>query len=408
MHKNFNTLTSQDLTNFNFFKLINILLAIILTFLTSITLGNTPYVFLGYGLSAFSLFFIGYFYSKYDAIISYFIGIVLAAIFLYQTASVFLLVAIAFVIVRTIQMIVLVNLKEKKGILASTLFSGILGTFMATLLGTFYYGEGALSTALSFFDLIFAIPAYLAYKFLKLNNPLKLPITISIILVTFLFFFSASTFLILPSLISSLVIFLLIFYFSKVIEKNKAKQKYNNVFLLIVLLILILGYVFFFYSPSSGYVIRTTYYSFYADSLSKTQWYQKETSQECLQGNLAGDWTKEGGVYDPQRLRVIDTCVTVTGTIVAILPQIGPATDGDFIIDIKVDPEYEYVLSIGSYWFKGGYLHIEIIPKDQPNVLANLNLKPGMRVKVIGVWVLDTDHGWWSELHPAWLIEILE
>jgi hypothetical protein len=138
-----------------------------------------------------------------------------------------------------------------------------------------------------------------------------------------------------------------------------------------------------------------------------TQWYQKKSNPECQQGNLAGDWTEEGGVWGPQRLRVLDTCVTVTGTIVGLLPQKGPATDNDYIIEIKVDPQYQYILSIGSYWFKNGYLHVEIIPKDQPKVLSNLNLEIGMRVKITGVWVLDTDHGWWSELHPVWKIEVI-
>jgi len=44
----------------------------------------------------------------------------------------------------------------------------------------------------------------------------------------------------------------------------------------------------------------------------------------------------------------------------------------------------------------------------QSTVLKGLNLKPGDRIMVTGVFVLDTDHGWWSEIHPAWKIEKIE
>jgi hypothetical protein len=382
-----------------------IVLGIIFTFLCSLTLGNTPYAFAGYGLSAFALFLIGYIFSRREAIIAYIIGLVFATLLLLYTASIFLLVAIAFVIVRSLQMLLLVYLKNKYGLLSSTLITVFFGSFAATLLGIGYYGEGALSTALSFYDIIYSIPAFLAYRFTKFPNPHNVLGILSSILLTFLIFFSISTFFVISSFILALISFLILLFiiFTKIIQATKR----INIIITSVLIILLIGYITFFFTSSSNYILRATYYPLYPDSLSMTQWYQKKSNPECQQGNLAGDWTEEGGVWGPQRLRVLDTCVTVTGTIVGLLPQKGPATDNDYIIEIKLDPQYQYILSIGSYWFKNGYLHVEIIPKDQPKVLSNLNLEIGMRVKITGVWVLDTDHGWWSELHPVWKIEVI-
>jgi hypothetical protein len=382
-----------------------IILGIIFTFLCSLTLGNTPYAFAGYGLSAFALFLIGYIFSRREAIITYIIGLVLATLLLLYTASIFLLVAIAFVIVRSLQMLLLIYLKNKYGLLSSTLITVFFGSFAATLLGIGYYGEGALSTALSFYDIIYSIPAFLAYRFTKLSSPHNVLGILSSILLTFLLFFSISTFFVISSFILALISFLILLFiiFTKIVQVTKR----INIIITSVLIILLIGYITFFFTSSSNYILRATYYSFYPDSLSMTQWYQKKSNPECQQGNIAGDWTQKGGVYDPQRLRVLDTCVTVTGTIVGIMPTKGPATDNDYIIEIKVDPQYQYLLSIGSYWFKNGYLHVEIIPKDQSKVLSNLNLDIGTRVKITGVWVLDTDHGWWSELHPVWKIEVI-
>ena len=57
-------------------------------------------------------------------------------------------------------MLLLVYLKNKYGLLSSTLITVFFGSFAATLLGIGYYGEGALSTALLFYDIIYSIPAF--------------------------------------------------------------------------------------------------------------------------------------------------------------------------------------------------------------------------------------------------------
>ena len=49
-----------------------------------------------------------------------------------------------------------------------------------------------------------------------------------------------------------------------------------------------------------------------------------------------------------------------------------------------------------------GHIHVEIVPHDQGNVIIP---GKGDYIMVTGAWVIDTDHGSWSEIHPAWHIE---
>ncbi len=89
------------------------------------------------------------------------------------------------------------------------------------------------------------------------------------------------------------------------------------------------------------------------------------------------------------------------------MPTSGPAVDGDFSFDIRPDAGFGWTLSLGSYVLNDGNLHVEVVPSDQAAVLGSVTLVPGAHVQVTGVWVLDTDHGWFSEVHPAWSVVVL-
>jgi hypothetical protein len=66
------------------------------------------------------------------------------------------------------------------------------------------------------------------------------------------------------------------------------------------------------------------------------------------------------------------------------------------------------MLSIGSIILRHRTIHIEVVPADQEKVLGPIGgVCPGDVVKITGVFVIDTDHGMHSELHPAYKIEIL-
>jgi len=104
------------------------------------------------------------------------------------------------------------------------------------------------------------------------------------------------------------------------------------------------------------------------------------------------------GVYAPARLKVLDPCVTVTGTV---RDDITHASDGDITFGLEVSGDDRRLLNEGNIKNQGGTLHIEIVPLDQGRVPAP---KPGDRVRVTGPWVTDTVHGH-NEIHPAFLIE---
>ncbi len=66
-------------------------------------------------------------------------------------------------------------------------------------------------------------------------------------------------------------------------------------------------------------------------------------------------------------------------------------------------PEYRYMVNERNVEKVHGWLVVEIIPDDLCCVPTP---KVGMRIRMIGSWVIDTVHGW-AELHPVWHIEHL-
>jgi hypothetical protein len=114
----------------------------------------------------------------------------------------------------------------------------------------------------------------------------------------------------------------------------------------------------------------------------------------CAEGDVLG------GVYAPARLRVLDPCVTATGTVIHVYEQ---ARDGDLVFDLELDASYDYMLNEGNRQNTHGGLHIEIIPADQDRLTLP---EVGQRLRVTGPWVLDQPHGH-NEIHPVWHIERL-
>lgn len=117
-------------------------------------------------------------------------------------------------------------------------------------------------------------------------------------------------------------------------------------------------------------------------------------------------------VYKPERLVVIEPCKTVTGKVRAI----HRAPDGD--VHLRIIPEDRTGVQLNFYNYTAcfGSLVAEIIcshkgknPKESCFGYTNSLLTPcrGDRVKITGVYVLDTNHGW-REIHPISSIELLE
>ncbi len=110
------------------------------------------------------------------------------------------------------------------------------------------------------------------------------------------------------------------------------------------------------------------------------------------------------GVHDPSRLRIVYSCITVTG-VVRSVPLV--FDDGDYCFDII--PLDSIPLTVGSIVLRKGAVHVEIVPADQPRILEPVGgICPGDVVRVTGVYVVDTDHGLWAEIHPALEVEVIE
>ena len=127
-------------------------------------------------------------------------------------------------------------------------------------------------------------------------------------------------------------------------------------------------------------------------------------------------------VYHSSRLIVNQKCISVTGTIVDATNGKQPdgvrhEADGDTHGWLKVDPQFQNLLNAGNNSAEGGNLVFEIICKYQvtqadaraacSNYQNQVNLPPvGSRVIVVGVFVQDTFHAQWMEIHPVTSITV--
>ncbi len=384
-------------------------LAALLAFVGGVTLGNAPYLFFGYGLSAFAVFAVAL-TCRPGSRIGFVAGLVAGVAVALVAQSVFLFVGLGAVVVRLLQFFLLLRLRRRTGDLAACLVALLVGVFLAIAVGLITYGGEGIQPAFAVFDVVYLVPAWMLARIQAARLPQLEGAGLATLVVaaTFVAFASASAFLVLAPFAAAMVALALVGALvlrrrgPLPLTRRTSVDRYAPLAIAALLVIL-----FLLSGSAVAYSVRADAYPLYPDSLAARQWIQTSPAAGCRAGDLAGGRTEANGVWSPSRLRVLSTCVTVTGTIEALEPTSGPAVDGDYSLDIRVDPGYEWTLSLGSYVLNGGNLHVEVVPSDQPAVLGNLTLTPGAHIQVTGVWVLDTDHGWTSEIHPAWDIVVL-
>jgi len=136
------------------------------------------------------------------------------------------------------------------------------------------------------------------------------------------------------------------------------------------------------------------------------------------------------GVYFPSRLRLVDRCLTLSGTVDCL--KVEP--DGDVHVRLRVDPQYAGLLQPSNSLQTcanqpGPHLVVEIIPQHSEGLLFRTNNAdaggfidppvpaPGDHITVTGPHVIDTNilhrvlyQGRaaenWAEIHPAWAIRV--
>ena len=388
---------------------VGFLLAALLSFVGALTFGNAPYLFFGYGLSAFAVFAVAL-TCRPGSRLGFVVGLVLGIGADLNAQSVFLFVGVGAIVVRGLQFFLLLRLRRRLGDLAACLVALLVGVFLAIAVGLITYGGEGIQPAFAVFDVVYLVPAWMLARIQTVRLPRTEGVGLSALVVaaTLVAFASASAFLVLAPLLASLVALALlgVLVFRRrgplPLAKRTSVDRYAPPAVAVLLLVL-----FLVSGPAASYSVRAVGYPLFPDSLGARQWIQTSTAAGCRVGDLAGGRTESNGVWTPSRLRVLSTCVTVSGVVEAIEPTSGPAVDGDFSFDIQLDPGYAWTLSLGSYVLNDGNLHVEVVPSDQATVLGNVTLVPGAHVQVTGAWVLDTDHGWFSEVHPAWSVVLV-
>jgi hypothetical protein len=127
-------------------------------------------------------------------------------------------------------------------------------------------------------------------------------------------------------------------------------------------------------------------------------------------------------VYHSYRLTVNQKCISVTGTIVDATNGREPdgvrhEADGDTHGWLKVDPPFQNLLNAGNNSNEGGNLVFEIVCKypvtqaDAKAACSNYQNKVtipavGSHVRIVGVYVQDTFHAQWMEIHPVTSITV--
>ena len=393
----------------------NLVLGALLAFFGALTFGNAPYTLTGYGLGTFCLLVIAFMLPPNEAYISFIVGNTLGLALATFSGSLFLLVVVGAFIFRLVQAIILIEVKKRHGLIAGAFSSISVFAIVAFLIGIYFYGGDGSFTAVAMMDVIYIAPAYLMYytQQSELTDQHKIVHYVLILTATISMFLSLSTFIVpLPLVLGAILLVVLVF-----VSKSSRFTSLKNLDLkpvqtgvISVVIVGVFLVTFVLSGPVSYYAVGTVLYPLEPQSLTNSQWTQTHTDNTVCNAygkNVAGQGTEENGVWGVERLRMVDPCVTVSGTVEIVYNVTGANVDGDFYFDVQLDSSYTYMLSFGSYAIMNGTIHVEVVPSDQPTVLSNLTLKGGQHVQVTGSWVLDTDHGWYSEIHPAMDIKVL-
>jgi hypothetical protein len=123
------------------------------------------------------------------------------------------------------------------------------------------------------------------------------------------------------------------------------------------------------------------------------------------------------------RLKVLEPCTTITGTIVKALAE----KDGDYHIRVKLDPQFASMLNSVNkqplnHSGQGGYFVVEPMcanPVSQTDTVSekvcdgfkqnlyDAKTMKGKHVQVTGAFVTDMQHGW-NEIHPVSKITVIQ
>ncbi len=348
---------------------------------------NAPAIFLGYGFAYLTMLLAAWLFNPRDAFLAVLGATILALPFLILPKSAFIEVALLNVLVRPLVTYPASIVRWRKGLLVSALSLTALESIAALAIAILYYGDDGIHTGLAVFGLFLTPFAYITYGSLERFGVEKIIGVFGGVIASIAFYFSLVTFpAILTVALSVITLFLLLYWLAR--SEGVAIPAIG---VAIVVIGLVLG------GDAIQANLKTGLYPFEPQNWSDLRWAQSNSN--CIQTTNVFEHT-----HTPSRLRIVDTCVEAVG-VVKIPPFV--AGDGDYCFDIV--PEKKELLGIGNLILRKGGLHVEVVPADQEKVLGAIGgVCPGDVVKVRGVWVVDTDHGMWTEIHPAEKIEVIK
>jgi len=348
---------------------------------------NAPAIFLGYGFAYLTMLLAAWLFKPRDAFLAVLGATILALPFLILPKSAFIEVTLLNVLVRPLVTYPASIIRWRNGPLVSALSLTVLESIAALAIAILYYGDDGIHTGLAVFGLFLAPFAYAIYRSLERGGAEKIVGAFGGSIACIAFYFSLITFPAVPTALLSIIALLLLFYW--LVRREGVTIPAIGV--VIVVIGLALG------GTAIQANLKTALYPFEPQNWNDLRWMQDNSS--CIQTTNVFEHT-----HTPSRLRIVDTCVDTVG-VVKIPPFI--AGDGDYCFDVV--PENKNLLGVGNLILRKGGLHIEVVPADQERVLKEIGgICPGDVVKVRGVWVIDTDHGLWTEVHPAEKIEVIK
>lgn len=355
------------------------------------TMVNAPLIFVGYGLVYVVMLLAAWMYRPLTAALLVFIALLIALPFYLLTSAIFLMVALLSTFLRPIITYFTSHVNLRYGHLASALFLSLFESLIVLTIAISYYGDDGIHTSFTVFNILLLPFTYAIFYSVKASSD-KYIVTLASIFSLISYYLSLYAFPALSTLILAILSLVIVLYWIK--NKNALKPLPKIAFILSVIGLLMGGQAIFYNAVVAFYPFVPTNWN------SEIRWMQHNPNLCPAQSNVFSN------THDPARLRIINTCVSVIGTVSG---DIAHFSDGDFGFDLIPISQNMSVLTIGSYILRHGRLHIEVVPADQHSVLDPIGggVCPGDRVKVTGVLVIDTDHGLWAEIHPAYNIQII-
>ncbi len=132
----------------------------------------------------------------------------------------------------------------------------------------------------------------------------------------------------------------------------------------------------------------------------------KDTRSNSFSSSLAG--TTTSAPSSPSIVIASESCITVTG----IIDSIRTERDGDLHIRLKPDPPHAHLVNPANQENQFGDLVLEPICIGKvtqataisacQNFHQDIDIQPvSSHVQVTGSYVLDKEHGEWTEIHPV-------